>query len=229
MNKTTIVAFLILTSNNLFANNINPAINQIESQWANIYYSENSSEQNKQYTTLIESTKKLAKDNPEAMEPIIWQAIIISTNAAYQSPFKALESIKTAKKLLERSIKTDPTALDGAAQVTLGTLYYMTPGWPISFGSEEKAKSLFKTALTINPNTIDSNYFYADYLLTQGDVKTAQTYFQRAIESPTRPHQQYADTQLKKEALTALKNTKLRKLQAGKNKFLSLFSSAKSN
>ncbi len=228
MNKTTIVAFLLLASNSLFANSLTPEINQIESQWAAVYYSEKSSDQKTQYLSLIKSAKKLAKDNPGAMEPIIWQAILIATNAAYQSPFKALESITTAKELLEYSIKESPAALDGAAQVALGTLYYMTPGWPISFGSEKKAESLFKKALSINPNTIDSNYFYADYLLTQGDINTAQTYFQKAIASPTRPHQQYADTQLKKEALTALKNTKLRKLQTGKNKFLSLFSSAKS-
>jgi tetratricopeptide (TPR) repeat protein len=229
MNKTTIVAFLLLTSSNLFADDLSPGINNLESQWASIYYGEKNSEQKKQYPALIESASKLAKTHPNAAEPMIWQAILIATNAAFESPFKALDSIQVAKKILERSIKIEPTALGGAAQVTLGTLYYMTPGWPISFGNQDKAESLFKSALKINPNTIDSNYFYADFLLSQGNTKEAQIYFQRAIASPTRTHQKYADTQLKKEALAALKNTEFRKMETGKNKFLSLFSSAKFN
>jgi len=228
MNKTTVVAFLILASSNLFASNILPEINEIESHWANIYYSENTTQQKKHYPALIEKTKKLSESHPEAMEAVIWHAILIATNAAYESPFTALGSINTAKKLLERSIAIKPDALEGAGLVVLGTLYYMTPGWPISFGNQDKAESLFRRALQINPDSIDSNYFYADFLLTQDDLKNAQIYFKRAVQSPTRPHQKFADTQLKKEALLALKNTEFRKLETGKNKFLSLFSSANS-
>lgn len=228
MNKTTVVAFLALVSNSLFANNLIPEINYIESQWANIYYAENGAEQKKHYPALIESTKKLAKIYPESVDPVIWQAILIATNAAFESPFKALDSIETAKKLLEHTIKIKPEALDGAALVTLGTLYYMTPGWPISFGDKEKAGILLKNALKINPKGIESNYFYANYLLTQDNIGAAKIYFERAIKSTIRPSQVFADTELKKEALIALKNTELRKLETGKNKFLSLFSSAKS-
>jgi tetratricopeptide (TPR) repeat protein len=229
MNKTTIVAFLLLSSNNLFATDLSPEINNIEYQWASIYYGEKNSEQKKHYPALIKLASNLAKTHPYKAEPMIWQAILIATNAAFESPFKALDSIQTAKNILEQSIKIDPTALDGAAQVTLATLYYMSPGWPISFGDEDKAESLFKSALTINPDTIDSNYFYADFLLSQGKTEEAQIHFQRAIESPTRGHQEYADTQLKTEALAALKSSEFRKLETGKNKFLSLFSSAKFN
>ncbi|NOQ76402.1 MAG: hypothetical protein GQ475_01145 [Methylococcaceae bacterium] len=226
MNKTTIVAFLILVSCKLSANDLNPEINNIESQWAKIYYTKTCSEQKLYYPALIEKTKLLADKYPKTVEPIIWQAIIIATNAAFEPPFKALDSINTAKELLEQSIKEQPKALQGAAFVVLGTLYYMTPGWPISFGDQKKAESLFKRALKINPSSIDTNYFYADYLLTQNKLNSAQKYFKRAINLAPRPHQHFADTQLKKEAMIALKNTELRKLETGKNKFLSLFSSA---
>jgi len=229
MNKTTIVAFLLLTCSNAFSANITPEIHKIESQWANIYYAENHLDQSKHYPDLIKEATKLTKKYPKALEPIVWQAILIATNAAFEPPFKALESIETAKRLLEKIIKIDPKTLDGAALVTLGTLYYMTPGWPISFGNQSKAESLLKRALLINPDSIDSNYFYADFLLTQDKIDSAQIYFERAIKSPTRPHQKYADTQLKQEAQVALNNAELRKLEAGKNKFLSLFSSARSD
>jgi Tfp pilus assembly protein PilF len=119
--------------------------------------------------------------------------------------------------------------MEGAAYVALGTLYYMTPGWPISFGDENKAEKLLQQALIINSQSIDSNYFYADYLLTQNKTKEAYLYFERALAAPIRPEQAYADKQLKKEALSALRLTKQRKLESGKNKFFSLFTSAKAD
>jgi len=227
MNKTTVVAFLILISCKLSAADLQPEINRIESQWASLYYAQNNSEQKRLYPLLLKKIELLARKNPNSIEPVIWQAIVIATNAAFETPFKALESINTAKNLLEHSIEKQADALEGAALVVLGTLYYMTPGWPISFGDEKKAESLFKRALKINPTGIDTNYFYADYLLTQEKLDSAQQYFKRATSLPARPQQYFADTQLKKEALIALNNTKLRKLETGKNKFLSLFSTAK--
>lgn len=229
MNKTTFVAFLLLASNNVYANELTPQINKIESEWANIYYNKSSSVQGSYFPKLLNTTKKLSLQHPKAVELKIWQAIIIATNAAFESPFTALESINKAKTILEQSITENPNALGGAALVTLGTLYYMTPGWPISFGDQQKAEHLLKKALTINPNSIDSNYFYADFLLNKGELTKAEKYFKLALNIPSRKEQIFADEQLKKEAKTALISTELRKLNSGKNRFQSLFTSAKSN
>lgn len=229
MIKTTLVAFLLLTSNSLSANSFNTEINLIESQWARVYYSNNESEQRNNYPILLEKTQRLAKKYPNAAELMIWQAIIIATNAAFQPPFTALESLDASKKLLETAIQNNPHALEGAAFVTLGTLYSLTPSWPISFGDQNRAETLLRRALQINPKSIDANYFYADYWLSKDDINKATKYFTLALNSPTRPEQKFADRQLKKQASLALKKTQQRLLQSGKNKFLSLFSSAKAN
>ncbi len=229
MKKTTIVAVLLLMSSALSANNIMPEINTIESQWAQIYYSQNSKQKKENYPVLLNKIQSLSGEYPEAIEPKIWEALVIATNAEFESPFSALGSIKRAKKILEETIQKKPTALDGAAFVILGTLYYMTPGWPISFGDQDRAEQLLKRGLKINPESIDSNYFYADYLLSKNKISDAQRYFKLAINSPSRPEQQFADEQLKKEAFIALKNTEDRKLEHGRNNFLSLFSNAKLN
>ncbi len=229
MKKTTVVALLLLFSNALSANNITPEINKIESQWANIHYSKNSTEQRSEYPALLNKIQGLSKKHPEAIELIIWQAIIISTNAAYETPFSALESLQEAKRLLELAIRDQPEALEGAAYVALGTLYYMVPGWPISFGDQNKAEQLLKIALNINPHGIDPNYFYADYLLSKDKISEAEKYFKLALTAPSRPEQLFADNQLKNEALISLQKTEQRKLDSEKNKFLSLFNSAKSN
>ena len=229
MKKTTFVAFLLLLSNLASAKNITPEINNIESQWANIYYAKTITEQSRGYIDLLAKTEKLAQEHPHSVELMIWKAIIISTNAAFEPPFTALESIDKAKALLETSIKKNPNALDGAAFVTLGTLYYLTPGWPISYGDFNIAEQLLKKGLIINPDSIDANYFYADYLLSKDKTTEASKYFKLALKAPVRAEQLYADTQLKNEALIALEKTEQRKLNSGKNKFLSLFYSANSN
>lgn len=230
MNKTTIVAFLLLlTSNAANANNFNSEINTIESLWAHIYYDKNESEQRSNYPKLLKKTQELEAHYPNAPELLIWQAIIIATNAAFETPFTALESLKNSKRLLQKAIQIDPNALEGAAFVTLGTLYYLAPSWPLSFGDEEKAEKLLKKGLDINPNSIDANYFYADYLLSSDNVSKATKYFNLALTAPTRPEQQFADIQLKNEAQIALQKTQQRVVESGKFKFLSLFSSAKAN
>lgn len=224
MKKTTIVVILLLISNILSANSIMPEINNIESQWARIYYDQNTSQKRAGYPMLLKKIQELSKRNPEAIEPMIWEALVIATNAEFESPFTALDSINTAKTILERTIQQNPNSLDGAAFVILGTLYYLTPGWPISFGDHDRAELLLKKGLEINPKSIDSNYFYADYLLTKNKIIEAQRYFRFAINNPSRPEQLYADEQLKKEAVIALKNTQQRKLNSGRNNFMSLFS-----
>lgn len=229
MSKTTFVVFLIIFSNSLFAKNIMPEINNIESQWADIYYKKDNTQQGKDFPVLLEKVQRLSEKYPNAIEPIVWQAIIISTNAAFENPFTALESLNKAKKLLELAIQSKPNALDGAAYVTLGTLYYLTPSWPISFGDSNKAERLLKKGLEINPKGIESNYFYADYLLSIDKNKEASQHFKLALKSPNRPQQIFADQELKKEALIALKNSEQRKVESGKNKFFSLFSTAQSN
>lgn len=230
MKKTTIVAALLLLSCTSFATNILTEINTIESEWARIYYAQDESIQKESYSKLIQKTDKLLKATyPESIELKIWKAILISTNAEFENPFSALESIRTAKSLLEESIQEQPQALDGAAFVVLGTLYYMTPSWPISFGNQNKAEELLIKGLEFNPDSIDANYFYADYLLSKNKIDKATKYFKLALNIPPRQAQKYADNQLKEETLIALKNTKQRKLESGKNKFLSLFSSAASS
>lgn len=229
MNKTTTVAFLILISSTISASPIMPEINRIESQWAKIYYSKTSKEQKNNYPTLLKATLSLSKEHPNSTELMIWQAIVLASNAAFENPISALDSISKAKHLLEASLKKDPQSLKGAAFVVLGTLYYMTPGWPLSFGNQQEAEKLLLMGLKINPSSIDANYFYADYLLSIDRKPEATKYFQLALTCPSRDTQLFADSQLKKEAYAALQKTKHSIVNSGKSRFLSIFSSAKVN
>lgn len=90
-------------------------------------------------------------------------------------------------------MKLDDKAMDGSAYTSLGTLYAKVPGWPIGFGDDDKAETMLKKALTINPTGIDSNYFYAQYLIDNNHYKEAETYLLKAQQAPARPSRPLAD------------------------------------
>ena len=164
--------------------------------------------------------------SPIRGEPLFWAALVMATNAELQDGFTALKAIHKSRELLQAAIKIDPKTANGSAYVTLGTLYYMAPSWPIAFGDDKEAEKMFQAALKVNPNGIDGNYFYGDFLLATNNPKAAQEHFKRALSAPTRKEQFFADSMLKEEAKLALSNTKERKINGVKNAFFSLFNSA---
>ncbi|MEQ1557524.1 MAG: tetratricopeptide repeat protein [Methyloglobulus sp.] len=225
MKKTTIVALLLL-SLNCFADDLNPSSLAIESQWASIYYKMPKGRQEAAYDALLDKATQLSKRFPNQAEPLFWQAVILATNAELKDGLSALESINKAKDLLVEAINIDPKTANGSAYVTLGTLYYMVPKWPIAFGDNEKAEEMFQAALKINPNGIDANYFYGDFLSANRKTKQAQHYFEKALAAPSRQEQIFADTKLKDQVKIALANTKNTKINGVKHAFLSLLHSA---
>jgi tetratricopeptide (TPR) repeat protein len=224
MKKTTFVALLLLSSQCL-AENLKDSLQSIESEWGSIYYNTPQQKRGPEYDRLLNKAANLANQYPKDAEPLILEAIIKSSNAAHQDAVSALEAIHEARDLLLKAIAINPQAMKGAAYVTLGTLYYMTPKWPIGFGDEAAAQEMLQTALKINPDGIDSNYFYGDYLLSGNNFNEAEKYFKRAIAVPARAEQLYADNRLKDEARIALKNTEERKINGSKSLFASLFNS----
>ena len=222
-----LIFILLFKSQSLFAATLKAQINQIESQWAKIYYQHDNNQSNQQYNSLLARIKPFIQTYPQAVELKIWQAIILSSKAAFEDPITALNLINQAKQQLEQSLKTNPNGLEGAAFVVLGTLYYMTPPWPISFGNMDTAAKLLKQGLAINPLSIDAHYFYADYLIEQGDEQQATQYLKQALALPNRIHQPYADQQLKQLAQHALDKNRQNILNQEKNKFWLLFGELK--
>jgi tetratricopeptide (TPR) repeat protein len=69
-----------------------------------------------------------------------------------------------SRQRLDEALKLNDKALNGSAYTSLATLYAKVPGWPVGFGDKERAEEYFKKALAINPDGIDPNFFYGEYL-----------------------------------------------------------------
>lgn len=170
-----------------------------QEQWARINYSVPKKEREAQFEALAGKLTEMMKQYPDRPEPMIWHGIVLSTWAGAKGGLGALGLVKSARADFEHSLQLSQDALHGSAYTSLGSLYYQVPGWPIAFGDDDKARELLEKALKINPTGIDSNYFYADYWLEQGDYRKAQEYFNKALQAPARPHRPLADAGRREE------------------------------
>jgi len=182
-------------------------IQKLQTRWAEIKYRTPEAEQEKAFVTLVAEAEQLRAANTRAPY-LIWEAIIRSTYAGIKGGLGALDQVKQAKKLLEQAIKIDPTAMDGSAYTSLGSLYYQVPGWPVGFGDDKKAKEMLLKGLSYNPDGIDSNYFYGDFLLEQKQYQQAVVAFEKALNAAPRPNRESADAGRKGEIAAAMAKAK---------------------
>lgn len=223
--KSLVFIVLLLLPDAIFPQSLENTVNQIETEWAHIHYGLPKEKQAAAYPQLLEKAQDLANQFPGNADALYWVALIKANYAEYQDSISALDTINEVRELLDKVIAINPKTMAGSAYVVLGVLHYMMPGWPIAFGNDEAADKMLKMALDINPEGIDSNYFYGDYLLSKGLYGEAEAYFNKAIAAPVRTSQAYGDGELKKEALAALEKARQHKTSGSKNLFLTLFGS----
>ncbi|HSC68083.1 MAG TPA: tetratricopeptide repeat protein [Cellvibrio sp.] len=182
-------------------------IHKLQTRWAEINYQTPKAEQEKAFAPLIAEAEQMRVANASAPY-LIWEAIIRSTYAGAKGGLGALDQVKQAKKLLEQAIALDPSAMNGSAYTSLGSLYYQVPGWPVGFGDDKKAREMLLKGLSYNSDGIDSNYFYGDYLLKQKEYQQAISAFEKALKAAPRPGRESADAGRKGEIEAAMAKAK---------------------
>lgn len=169
------------------------ALLAIAHQWAHITYQLPKDQRDAAYTALETRTDALIRQYPKRAEPKVWQAIILSTHAGVHGGLGALSMVKRARDLLLEARQIDPDAMHGSIYTTLGSLYYQVPGWPLGFGNKTKARAMLQRALQIDPDGIDANYFYGDFLYRSGEKAAALVALNKALAAPPRPDRPVAD------------------------------------
>ena len=168
-------------------------LQQLQTRWAEINYQLPKDQREAAFAKLGAAAEDAVKAEPKAAELLIWRGVIFSTWAGAKGGLGALDLVKQAKASLEAALAIDPQALSGSAYTSLGSLYYQVPGWPLGFGNDKQAEAMLKKALQINPDGIDPNYFYGDYLFRQKRYASARTALLRAQAAGDRPGRALAD------------------------------------
>jgi len=179
---------------------LDDAIADVGHRWATISYRTPEAQREAAFGPLIAQAQHVSQAFPGRAEPLIWQAIVLSSAAKAEGGLGALSKVKQARDLLLTAEKINPTALNGSVYNSLGSLYAKVPRWPIGFGDKKKAKDYFEKALAINPDGIDPHYFYADMLADQGEYALAAEHLKRALAAPARPGREDADAGRRQEA-----------------------------
>ncbi len=182
------------------------SVNQVRDRWAQINYQLPKPQREAAFEELLHQSEKIRQANPRDAAALIWEGIVLSSLAGEKGGMGALGLVKRARADFEAAIKLDAGALDGAAYTSLGALYYQVPGWPLGFGDDAAARTMLRKGLAIDPDGIDANYFYADFLRDQKDWAGARTAFQKALAAPARPGREVADAGRRQEAQAKLKD-----------------------
>lgn len=171
------------------------SLSDLQQSWSVCQYQTLEKQKNACFSALSEKAHQAsAAGGNQQANMLIWTAIIDSSWAGAKGGLGALSLVRQARDDLEKAISLDPSALQGSAWTSLGALYYQVPGWPVGFGDNDKADEMLKKALAINPEGIDSNYFYGDFQLKQGNKALAKTYLEKALKAPARPSRDVADS-----------------------------------
>lgn len=172
----------------------------MKNQWERLITQQAEGQRSGGLRSLVGQAERLVADHPDEAMPLVWQGIIEASYARERSGLGALSSARSARDALERAIELDPDGANGSAYVTLGALYDRAPGRPVGFGNSDTAERMFQRALSIRPDGIDVNFYYAAFLEDEGRIDEAREHARRAVEGDARPDRAASDEALREEA-----------------------------
>lgn len=181
-------------------------VKSINDNWARISYQMNgSSHQTTALDQLAHQADVLVARYPGQADPLLWQGIVVSEQANRANIFHKLGLATRARDILARAYALNPRAGNGGAAMSLGVLYYKVPGSPIGFGDNARARQLLLQAMALDPNGLDANYFWGDFLYAQGDKPGAKAALLKALRAPHDPNRPVWDAGRRGEVQALLK------------------------
>ena len=96
----------------------------------------------------------------------------------------ALRMIRPMEKMLLKVVALDERYENAGAHRALGRMYHKLPGFPISFGSNQKALMHLKRAHALFPEDVITRAFYAEVLYDEGKKEEARKHADFVLATP---------------------------------------------
>lgn len=136
------------------------------------------------FTRCIQLSEEARKQEPSRLEAVFVNGLCYAERANMDS---SLSDASKAKKAMEKILKANPLLYDGLAYTILGKLYFALPGWPISFGDNDKALEILRKVLTINPRNRYNYLFLSEVLWSEGFKEEAKNILKQGMALPLDP------------------------------------------
>jgi hypothetical protein len=109
------------------ADPLNDTVADIGHSWAKAYYSTPDKDKDAAFAEVIASAKNATQTFPGKAEPIVWEAIALSSAAKVEGGFSALRKAREARDLLLNAESIDPTVINGAVYTPSVVCMQMCP------------------------------------------------------------------------------------------------------
>jgi tetratricopeptide (TPR) repeat protein len=180
----------------------------LQRDWEVIRYQTPDSERERRYQALAERAHAITEAHPGQPESMIWEGVVLTSLMGEKSAFTSFVPARQARAILERALPVDDRLLAAAGYEALGVLYYRAPRWPLGFRDADKARDFLLRALEIDPNGVDSNFLYGEFLVSIRHPDDAVSYLERSLAAPVRAGHQVADSGRHEEARALLGKTR---------------------
>jgi len=176
-------------------------VRSIHDRWMEIRHAIPEKWRAPEYQALALQAHELAERNPYLAEPLVWEGIVLAAEAEVEDRLEAYLLARKAKAAFVESLKLDETALGGSAYIGLARLHAKGLLWPFGFGKKnaDRAEKYFRRALAINPQGVDPNFFYGEYLYSLYRLNEARDSLERALKAPSRPSGELAGSGRREE------------------------------
>lgn len=182
------------------------SLTEIQRRWDETNFVLDGDAQEKAFEQLLDAADTYKQAHANEASAWIWSGIIRSSYAGARGGLGALKLAKAAKSDFEKALELDEAAMSGSALSSLGTLYSSVPGWPIGFGNDKKAEQFLLRGLEIDPQGLESNFFYAEFLRAEKRVGEARQRYQLALGAAPRPGRKVADMGRKQQIENILRD-----------------------
>jgi len=197
----TIAAMSLAPARAARAESLDDSLLTIEDRWAVAAHETNDKRKRQNLRELLDDVRGLHKLYPEKPEAAAWHGIVARS---YMDVSASMRIAKEARDALLVAESIDPLVLDGQVYAHLGALYSEVSSAFGGFGSKTRGIGYLWKAITVDPQGIDANYFYAELLFKEKDYVAARNVLLRANDAPERPGHPKADRARKLEVVNLL-------------------------
>lgn len=122
--------------------------------------------------------------NANDVRSLFWKAVAMGKMAEDSGILHALRMMQPMEKMLLKVVTLDERYENAGAHRALGRMYHKLPGFPISFGSNQKALMHLKRAHDLFPQDVITRAFYAEVLYDEGREKEARRHADFVLATP---------------------------------------------